>query len=243
MAACTHPLVRGFPQWKVVREAYRQVVMPEVIRVLVVDDHALHRDGARGILGQHVDIDVVGDADSGEAALAMIDQVLPQVVLMDIRLPGMNGIETTRQIRSRYPSVRVLMVSAYDNDEYVRGALEAGAAGYLCKTAPGRELAAAIRAVASGSSVVEPVVLARLFAVHSRSARGEAWLSDREQAVLDLLAQGLANKQVAAQLHISPRTVERHCESIYAKLAVHSRTEAVVSAFASGLLRGPNVEP
>lgn len=218
-------------------------MMPEVIRVLVVDDHALHRDGARGILGQHADINVVGDADSGEMALALIDRLQPHVVLMDIRLPGMNGIETTRQICARYPSVRVLMVSAYDNDEYVRGALQAGAAGYLCKTAPGRELAAGIRAVASGSSVVQPIVLARLFAANPRNSSEAAWLSDREQAVLDLLAQGLSNKQVAARLNISPRTVERHCESIYAKLAVHSRTEAVVSAFATGLLRGPNVEP
>src|SRR5665647_3367796 len=111
--------------------------MPEVIRVLVVDDHALHRDGARGILSQHADIEVIEEAGSGEMALALIDRLLPDVVLMDIRLPGVSGIEATRLIRARYPSVRVLMVSAYDDDEYVRGALQAGASGYLCKTAPG----------------------------------------------------------------------------------------------------------
>ncbi|MHB1065689.1 MAG: response regulator transcription factor [Georgenia sp.] len=217
--------------------------MPEVIRVLVVDDHALHRDGARGILSQHADIEVIEEADSGEMALALIDRLLPDVVLMDIRLPGASGIETTRLIRARYPAVRVLMVSAYDDDEYVRGALQAGASGYLCKTAPGRELAKAIRAVAAGSSVVEPGVLTRLLAVEPSTSPAENSLSERERAVLDLLAQGLTNRQVATRLYISPRTVERHCESIYAKLAVHSRTEAVISAFASGLVRGPHDEP
>ncbi|NMM34703.1 MAG: response regulator transcription factor [Phycicoccus sp.] len=217
--------------------------MPEVIRVLVVDDHALHRDGARGILSQHPDIEVVDEADSGEMALALIDRLLPDVVLMDIRLPGVSGIEATRQIRARNPSVRVLMVSAYDDDEYIRGALQAGASGYLCKTAPGRELAKAIRSVASGSTVVEPAVLARLLVVRPSRSSTEGGLSEREQSVLDLLAQGLTNKRVAARLNISARTVERHCESIYAKMAVHSRTEAVISGFASGLLRGRHEEP
>ncbi|NMM23719.1 MAG: response regulator transcription factor [Phycicoccus sp.] len=217
--------------------------MPEVIRVLVVDDHALHRDGARGILSQHPDIEVVDEADSGEMALALIDRLLPDVVLMDIRLPGVSGIEATRQIRARNPSVRVLMVSAYDDDEYIRGALQAGASGYLCKTAPGRELAKAIRSVASGSTVVEPAVLARLLVVRPSRSSTEGGLSEREQSVLDLLAQGLTNKRVAARLNISARTVERHCESIYAKMAVHSRAEAVISGFASGLLRGRHEEP
>lgn len=222
---------------------YCRNVMPEVIRVLVVDDHALHRDGARGILNQHADIEVIEDADSGEMALALIDRLLPDVVLMDIRLPGVSGIEATRLIRARYPTVRVLMVSAYDDDEYVRGALQAGASGYLCKTAPGRELAEAIRAVAAGSSVVEPAVLARLLVVTPSTSPAESSLSEREQAVLDLLAQGLTNRQVATRLNISPRTVDRHCESLYAKLAVHSRTEAVISAFASRLVRGRHDEP
>src|SRR5674476_303293 len=180
--------------------------MPEVIRVLVVDDHALHRDGARGILSQHADIEVIEEAGSGEMALALIDRLLPDVVLMDIRLPGVSGIEATRLIRARYPSVRVLMVSAYDDDEYVRGALQAGASGYLCKTAPGRELAKAIRAVAAGSSVVEPAVLARLLVVQPSTSPAESSLSERERAVLDLLAHGLTNRQVATRLNISPRT-------------------------------------
>jgi DNA-binding NarL/FixJ family response regulator len=214
------------------------IVTLDVIRVLVVDDHTLHRAGARGILGQHTDIEVVGDADSGEMALALVDRLEPDVVMMDVRLPGISGIETTRRIRDQHPSVHVLMVSAHDDDEYVRGALRAGASGYLCKTAPGRELADAIRNVAVGGSVVKPDVLARLVALPDTSASMEPALTDRERAVLELLALGLQNKQVATRLHISSRTVERHCDSIYAKFAVHSRTEAVVQAFAAGILRG-----
>lgn len=209
----------------------------EVIRVLVVDDHALHREGAREILGQHGDIDVVGDAASGEMALALVDSLEPDVVLMDLRLPGMNGIEATRLIRAHHPDVHVLMVSAYDDDEYVRGALQAGASGYLSKAAPGRELANALRAVATGDSVVKPEVLARLLALPSTSGATGQGLSERELAVLGLLALGLQNRQIATRLHISTRTVERHCDGIYAKLAVHSRTEAVVRALASGLLK------
>ena len=135
---------------------------PEVIRVVVVDDHALHRDGTRQILEAHPDLQVVGDASSGEIALALVNQLHPDVVLLDIRLPGMNGIEVARRLTRDHPDVRVLMVSAYDEDEYVRGALEAGAAGYLRKTAPGKELVQAVRAVAGGASVLQSGLTARL---------------------------------------------------------------------------------
>jgi len=211
-----------------------------VTRVLVVDDHALHRDGARGILNQHADIEVVGEADTGEMAVALVGRLEPDVVLMDVRLPGMSGIEATRIIRDAHPDVRVLVVSAYEDDEYVRGALQAGASGHLSKAAPGHELVEAIRSVVAGRSVVRQDVLARLLATDTDAPDPVPVLSERESAVLDLLAQGLPNKRIAGSLHISPRTVERHCESIYAKLAVHSRTEAVVTAFSIGLLRGPD---
>ena len=216
------------------------MMTPGVIRVLVVDDHTLYRDGARGILGDHDDIEVVGDADSGEMALALVNQLAPDVVLMDIRLPGINGIETTRRIRAHHPSVQVLMVSAYEDDEYVRAALEAGATGYLCKTAPSRELTDAVRAIAGGGSVVKPDVLARLVASTRPSASTPLGLTDREQAVLELLALGLQNKQIATRLAMSTRTVERHCDNIYAKFAVHSRTEAVLWALGAGLVRKPH---
>jgi DNA-binding NarL/FixJ family response regulator len=207
-----------------------------VIRVVVVDDHALHRDGTRQILEACPDLQVVGEANSGEIALALVNQLRPDVVLLDIRLPGMNGIEVARRLTRDHPNVRVLMVSAYDEDEYVRGALEAGAAGYLSKTAPGKELVQAVRAVASGTSVLQSGLTARLLISSRHPEHGADDLSERELEVLGLLAEGLHNRELAARLGISPRTVDRHCDNIYAKLGVGSRTEAVVRAISTKLL-------
>jgi len=212
----------------------------EVIRVVVVDDHALHRDGTRQIFEAYPDLEVVGEAGSGEVALALINQLRPDVVLLDIRLPGMNGIEVAAQLSRDHPDVRVLMVSAYDEDEYVRGALEAGAAGYLSKTAPGRELVQAVRSVAGGASVLQNGLAARLLISTRQPEQGADELSERELAVLRLLADGLHNRELAARLGISTRTVERHCDNIYAKLDVGSRTEAVLRAVSTKLLTVDN---
>lgn len=224
---------------------------PEAIRVLVVDDHALHRDGIRQILAQEPDMQMVGEADSAEQAFVLINQFQPTVVLMDIRLPGMNGIDATRRICRDHPGTRVLVVTAYDDDEYVRGALEAGASGHLSKAAPGRELVTAVRTVATGGTVIEPVSLTHLLAglgghaghaghAGHKAATAVPPLTERELAVLQLLADGLQNKQVATRLGISRRTVERHCDNIYAKLGVGSRTEAVVRAISSKLVLVPD---
>ena len=207
-----------------------------MIRVVVVDDHTLHRDGTRQILEAYPDLQVVGDADSGELALALVNKLHPDVVLMDIRLPGMNGIEVTRRLTRDHPDVRVIMVSAYDDDEYVRGALEAGAAGYLRKTAPGRELVQAVRSVATGASVLQSGLAARLLISSRPPEPGVSDLTERELGVLRLLMDGLHNREVAARLGISTRTVDRHCDNIYAKLGVSSRTEAVVRAISTKLL-------
>lgn len=207
---------------------------PASIRVLVVDDHALHRDGTRHILEDFDDVEVVGDAATGETALALTEELQPDVVLLDIRLPGINGIETARRIREWHPKVRVLMVTAYEDDEYVRGALEAGTAGYLSKSAPARELVEALRVVAAGATVLQPALMHSLLYPTVDQPGG---LTDRELAVLQLLAEGLHNKQVATRLGISARTVERHCDNIYAKLGVGSRTEAVVRAIAAKLVQ------
>ena len=212
----------------------------DVIRVLVVDDHALHRDGIRQILGQHPDIQVVGEASSAEIALALVNQLHPSVVLMDIRLPGMNGIDATRRIHRDHAGTRVLVVTAYDDDEYVLGALEAGASGHLSKAAPGRELVDAVRTVVAGGTVVDPVALTHLLAGASGPRAPADRLTERELAVLGLLAAGLHNKQVATRLGISRRTVERHCDNIYAKLGVGSRTEAVVRAISAKLVCLPD---
>ena len=212
------------------------ITEPGVISVVVVDDHALHRDGTRQILEAHPDLQVVGEAASGEVALALVNQLQPDVVLMDIRLPGMNGIEVTRQLTQAHPDVRVLMVSAYDEDEYVRGALEAGAMGYLSKTAPGKQLVQAVRAVAGGTTVLQPGLTARLLISSRQPEEGGTDLSERELEVLRLLAEGLRNRELGALMGISTRTVDRHCDNIYAKLGVSSRTEAVVRAISTRLL-------
>jgi DNA-binding NarL/FixJ family response regulator len=148
----------------------------------------------------------------------------------------MNGIEVTRRLTRDHPDVRVLMVSAYDEDEYVRGALEAGAAGYLSKTAPGKELVQAVRAVARGTSVLQSGLTARLLISSRAPEHGASDLSERELGVLTLLAAGLHNREIAGKLSISTRTVDRHCDNIYAKLGVGSRTEAVVRAISTKLL-------
>lgn len=218
----------------------RRVAAADVIRVLVVDDHALHREGTRRILQQHVDFAVVGEVDSGERALEALEQLTPTVVLLDVRLPGMNGIETARRIHRANPQIKILVVTAYDDDEYVRGAVHAGASGYLSKSSSGRELAEAVRTVAAGGSVLEPHILARLVAWSQDPGDALPELSAREQEVLQLLAAGLQNKQMAARLGISPRTVERHCDGIYSKLGARGRTEAVVRAISLGLLRAPD---
>ncbi len=211
----------------------------EVIRVLVVDDHALHRDGVRQILGAHPDLELAGEADSAEVALALVNQLHPSVVLMDIRLRGMNGIDATRRIRRDHPDTRVLVVTAHDDEEYVRSALEAGASGHLSKAARGRELVQAIRVVAAGGTVVEPMALAHLLERTGTRTSGSR-LTEREQAVLELLVEGLHNKEMAARLGISRRTVDRYCDNIYAKLGVGSRTEAVVRAISAKLVAVPD---
>lgn len=211
-----------------------------MIRVVVVDDHALLRDGTRSLLEAHPDLQVVGEAASGELALALVNKLHPDVVLMDISLPEMNGIEVTRRLTLDHPDVRVLMVSANDEDVYIRSALEAGAVGYLSKTAPGEELVQAVRAVAGGANVLQSGLMARLYKAPPQPAHDGTDLSERELLVLSLLAEGLHNRELAARMHIGTRTVDRLCDNIYAKLGVSSRTEAVVRAISTKMLIFPD---
>lgn len=218
---------------------YRRGMSHEAITVLVVDDHALHRDGTRRILEAQPDLVVVGDVDSGEAALDLVRELSPAVVLMDIRLPGINGIEATRRIIEDHDDVRVLIVTAYDDDEYVRGAVQAGASGCVSKAAPGQTLVDAVRTVAAGGSVLAPGMLTRLVTMSQQPERSSKQLSDRELEVLRLLAAGMRNREIGVELAISARTVDRHCDGIYAKLGVFSRTEAVVKGLSMGLVDTP----
>jgi DNA-binding NarL/FixJ family response regulator len=218
--------------------------MSSPIRVIIAEDHTLVREGTREILEREQDIQVVGEAARGDEAVRQALEHNPDVLLMDMRMPGMNGIEATREVSAQAPSVKVLILSAHEDEDYVREALAVGASGYLLKTAPGRELVEGIRAVASGSTILSPELTRKLAQSRLEPARASDRLSSREFAVLRLIAQGRANKEVALELGISLRTVEGHLHNIFEKLRVGSRTEAVVHAVNHGLLSisGPEGE-
>lgn len=218
--------------------------MSSPIRVIIAEDHTLVREGTREILEREPDIQVVGEAARGDEAVRQALEHNPDVLLMDMRMPGMNGIEATREVAAQAPSVKVLILSAHEDEDYVREALAVGASGYLLKTAPGRELVEGIRAVASGSTILSPELTRKLAQARLEPSRASDRLSSREFAVLRLIAQGRANKEVALELGISLRTVEGHLHNIFEKLRVGSRTEAVVHAVNHGLLSisGPEGE-
>ena len=214
------------------------------IRLILADDHVMLRQGTLVMLAREPDLTVVGEANDGAEAVRLAETLRPDVVVMDVRMPGMNGIEATRQIRARLPSVQVLVLTAHDDDEYVFALLEAGANGYLLKTAPVSELVKAIRIVASGESAMAPSIVRKL--VNRVSGRKAAQpddefeaLTGREMEVLKLLAQGMTNKQIADTLIISDRTVQTHLSNIFGKLGVNSRTEAILIAMKRNLLRAP----
>jgi DNA-binding NarL/FixJ family response regulator len=207
-------------------------------QVVIVDDHELLRTGTRRILEDAVDFVVVGEAEDGESALMVIDHLVPDVVLVDIRLPTMNGIDLARTIVSDHPDMTVLILSAYDDEDYVRAALAAGVSGYLLKTTPSQELVRAIADACDGNIVLDKAVAARLDAgASSRTGPSKlSALTTRERDVVRLAARGLANKTIGQRLGISPRTVEGHLNHIFDKLGTTSRTELVHFALTNGLL-------
>ncbi|HVB10000.1 MAG TPA: response regulator transcription factor [Bacillota bacterium] len=201
------------------------------IRVVIADDHAVVREGTRQILEQQPGLEVVGEAADGPGAVAVIRQTQPDVAVLDMRLPGKSGIEVTREVTAEQPDVRVLILSAYDDEDYVAAAVQAGALGYVLKTATERELAEAVAEVAAGRPVVAPVIaqkLARLWGRAPAAPRGP--LTPRELEVLELVTRGLRNKEIGQELGLSPRTVEVHLKNVYEKLGVTSRTQAVAYA-------------
>jgi DNA-binding NarL/FixJ family response regulator len=210
----------------------------EVIQTLVADDHALIRAGTRQILEREPDLNVVGEASTGEEALAMMTELEPDLALLDLRLPDLSGIEIARRARDLGLRTRVVLLSAFDDEEYVLEALRAGASGYLAKTLPSQELAPWLRKVHGGEVAMDPQLAARLarYMGHASGRDPEPSFSSRELAVLQLLATGQANKQIARQLGISPRTVEGHLSHIFGKLGVNSRTAAVLYAINHGLV-------
>jgi len=213
------------------------------IRLLLVDDHAVVRSGLRMLLASEADLEIVGEAGSAQEALACIEQLQPDVALMDIGLPDANGIDTTTIIKQRWSKVAVVALTIHEDEEYFFQMLQAGAAGYVPKRAAPEELLTAIRAAAAGEVYLYPSLaklLVRDFVSGSSGAEQEEALSgltEREQEVLAYLAEGSSNVEIAEALTISPKTVARHRENIMAKLNLHSRTELVKYAIRKGIIQ------
>ncbi|HEY4420306.1 MAG TPA: response regulator transcription factor [Pseudonocardia sp.] len=208
--------------------------MTEKIRVLIVDDHPVVRDGLRGVIDGQPDMHVVGEAGHGAEALARVDAEPVDVVLMDLRMPTMGGVEAIGQLRRTAPSVRVLVLTTFDTDRDVLPAIEAGATGYLLKDTPRDELLRAVRAAHRGEAVLSPAVAGRLMGQVRTPAQDT--LSGRELEVLRLVAAGFTNREAAQKLFISEATVKTHLLHIYAKLGVRDRASAVAAGYQRGLL-------
>jgi len=216
----------------------------ERIRLLLADDHAVVRAGTRELLERQPDLHIVGEAVDGEEAVRLTQELQPDVVVMDVRMPKISGVEATRRIKTENPDVRVLVLTAHDDDEYVFALLQAGANGYLLKTAEIDELVRAIRTVYAGQSALAPTVAGKVVAqftggktVHDvlpSTQEQYSGLTDRELGILHLVGKGYSNKQIGKELFISDRTVQAHLSNIFSKLGVSSRTEAVMYAVRNG---------
>lgn len=214
--------------------------MTDKIRILLVDDHAMLREGMRNLLEKERDLEVAGEAGDGEEAIDLARQLAPDVALMDIVMPKLSGIGATKRIKEVSPSTAILILSAHEDDAYIIGLLEAGAAGYLLKSARSAELVKAIRAVSAGEAVLHPSVAARLLARAARSVEGQTStrsgedLTERELEILRLAARGMGNKEIAIKLSLSVPTIKAHLVNIFNKMGVGSRTEAVLQALKKG---------
>jgi NarL family two-component system response regulator LiaR len=218
-----------------------------VITVLIADDHAVVREGLRSFLGVQEGVEVVGDVEDGAAAVAAVERLVPDVVLMDLVMPHMDGLEALRQVRAVSPTTRVVVLTSYAQDEKVLGAIRAGAAGYLLKDVRPPELVEAIRRAAEGEAWLHPTAAARLMRELSEHSAAEeadaARLTPRELEVLRLLAQGRSNKAIADELVVSEKTVKTHVSNILAKLHLHDRTQAALYAVRQRLVDlGPKTE-
>jgi len=214
------------------------------IRILVADDHPVYRDGLRALAARSPDLELVGEAANGTDAVAMAEQTLPDVILMDLRMPGMTGIEATRAILDRRPETRILILTMSEDDDSLFAAMRAGARGYLPKDADSEELIRAIRAAALGEVIFGASIASRLQAffapTRARAADPFPELTEREDEVLELIAQGRSNHDIAARLQISDKTVRNHVANVFNKLRVADRGQAIVRAREAGLGREPD---
>ncbi len=213
------------------------------IRVVLADDHALLREGIRALLSRESDIEVVGEAADGREAVARCQALRPDVVLMDIAMPGLGGLEAALEIRKECPDTRILVLTQYEDREYVARFLKAGAAGYVLKKAAGAELASAIRSVQRGGLVLDPQVAREALRESEpapEGAEGDPYetLTDREKQVLKIVAEGKSNKEVAELLGISVKTAMSHRERVMEKLGLHNRTDLIRFALKRGVIRG-----
>ena len=214
------------------------------IRVIIAEDHAVVREGTRQLLERENDIEVTGEAPNGAEAVALVERLSPDVAIMDISMPVMGGIEATKRIKAVRPATAVLILSAYDDDQYVFALLGAGAAGYLLKDVPSAEVVRAVRAVHAGEPVLHPAIARKLLARFASEGQAEQQLRDdgavltkRERDILRLAACGMSNSRIAEHLDVSIRTVQAHLTHIFDKLGVGSRTEAVIAGLRRGVLR------
>jgi DNA-binding NarL/FixJ family response regulator len=212
----------------------------DTIRVLIADDHALVRSGMRALLAAAPDMEVIGEAATGDEAVSLAGSLQPDVVIMDVRMPGMNGIEATRRILHTSPHIRVLVVTLFEDDDSVFAALRAGARGYVLKDADEEEVLRAIRAVNRGEAIFSPAVASRLidfFAAQHPAVSKDIFptLTDREREILHLIAQGRSNAEIARTLALSVKTVSNYVSNIFTKLQVADRAEAIIRARDAGL--------
>ncbi|MFQ6026438.1 MAG: response regulator [Dehalococcoidia bacterium] len=214
--------------------------MAENIRILIADDHPILREGLAGVLNQEEDLEVVGQAKNGLEAVQMAQRLLPDIVLMDLQMPEMDGVAAIQEIKAEQPDMGIIILTTYDTDEYIFNGIEAGARGYLLKDSPPEEVLTAIRSVHQGESLIQPRVASRLldrFSQLSRAPAQEEILSPREVEVLELMGKGSANKDIASQLFIGESTVKTHIIHIFNKLGVKGRTEAVTEAARRGIIK------
>ena len=209
------------------------------IKVMIVDDHNLVREGLKAVFSQGDEIEVIGEAGSGEEAIEMVDKVKPDVILMDISMPGMNGIQATKLIRDKHPDAKIVILTMLDQEGYVYEAIKAGATGYMLKSTSSDELVNAIQTVNEGKALLHPDATAQLlkeFVTLAENKAKDYGLSNREMEVLQLLSEGKTNKEVAKALWISEQTVKTHVAHIFDKLGTSDRTETVARALRSGLV-------